>query len=139
MPQAQQHVVLCTLTHLLADFCHIPQPFSLGPASSLASSPTSTLHQRLTGRPWVWAVPEATEHSQQSQSVLAAGTGHEVALAVTRPDPPECFREGRKWPWGLSGCSCRRKLPAECGGCGELKPRGSVNKETVTKPVRYSD
>lgn len=115
--------------HLLAHFCHIPQPFPLGPASSLASSPSSTLHQRLTGWPWVWAAPEATKHSRQSQSVLAAGTGHKAALAFTRPAPPACIREGRKWPRGLSGCSCCRKLPAKCGGCGELKPRGSVNKE----------
>lgn len=44
--------------------------------------------------------------------------------------PRSALGREAKWPWGLSGCSCRRKLPVEFAGCGELKPRVSnVNKE----------
>lgn len=43
---------------------------------------------------------------------------------------PSDSGRGTRQPWGPSGCSCRRKLPVEFRGCGELKLRVSnVNKE----------
>lgn len=46
-PRAEQGAVVHLLMHLLACFCHIPQPLSLRPASSLASSPASAPHPGL--------------------------------------------------------------------------------------------
>lgn len=59
-------------------------------------------------------------------------------MAVGSHRFPSDSGRGAKQPWGpdrgdrtgLSGCSCRRKLPVEFRGCGELKLRVSdVNKE----------
>lgn len=130
--------------NLLAYFCHIPKPLLLGPASSLASSTSSNLHpetQRLQGWPWVWVVPGDTK-TVCPYSGQQSGSGFGFPQTPSRStDTPEYLGRGSGRLWGLSGCSCWRKLPVEFGGCGELKPRVSnVNKEaSVTKRARYSD
>lgn len=126
--------------NLLAYFCHIPKPLLLGPASSLASSTSSNLHpetQRLQGWPWVWVVPGDTK-TVCPYSGQQSGSGFGFPQTPSRStDTPEYLGRGSGRLWGLSGCSCWRKLPVEFGGCGELKPRVSnVNKEAKCDQAR---
>lgn len=133
-------MVMCPLTNLLAYFCHIPKPLLFGPVSSLASSASSNLHpetQRLQGWPWVWLVPGDTK-----KFVLTVGSSQAAASAFPETpshstDTREGLGRGSCRLWGLSGCSCWRKLPVEFGGCGELKLRVSnVNKEAKCDQAR---
>lgn len=141
-PRAEQGAVVHPLIHWLACFCRIPQPLSLGPASSLASSPASAPHQGSRVAPVTWGsgAARAAQHSWQSQPVPAGQRSGGGSCPGRHTAPREGLKEGCQAGLGIVRVFLLQEAQLPEEGVPRQRPGGgNVNEQSVTELVKYTD